>query len=147
MSLPRLLPLSKAAQALGIPEEDLRTQIEAGKILAGVLPDGEIVVSMSNGSNSTRHIPKEELPAYKKHAHLQEVEIGIGEAAREYNLNQPTISKWVKAGYIRVIGHEGQKVLIDKADVAYCAEIYHGRGGRGKWLFNTDGTPYIPKSD
>ena len=146
MSLPKLLPLSKAAQALGISEEDLRTQIEAGKIQAGVLPDGEIVVSMSNGNNSAKHIPKEELPAYKKHAHLQEVEIGVNEAGRKYDLVARTISGWVKAGYIRKLRQEGQKVLLDEADVAYCAEIYHARRGQGKWLFNPDGTPYQTKS-
>ncbi len=144
MSLPELLPLAKAAEKFGVSEFELRAQIEAGTILAGILPNGEIVVSMSNGNKSPieSSVPKEQLPEYEKHSHLRGVGIGISDAARMYALNRTTVIKWVQAGYIRNLGQDGQKVLIDQADVAYCAEIYHQRGGVGKWLFNPDGTPY-----
>ncbi|MBI3361420.1 MAG: helix-turn-helix domain-containing protein [Chloroflexi bacterium] len=92
-------------------------------------------------------VPKERLPEYKRHARLKGMTIGINEAAKEYGIPQRTISRWVQRGYIRRIGREGLKVLIDKQDVAYCAEIYRQRGGTaGRWLFNPDGTPHTPKA-
>ena len=85
---------------------------------------------------------KEDLPEYKKHAHLKGVGIGISEATRKYDLVLSSVQRWVQAGYIARLGTEKNKVLIDEADVAYCAEIYRQRQGQGKWLFNPDGTPY-----
>jgi hypothetical protein len=52
----------------------------------------------------------------------------------------------VKAGYIKQLGSNGNKVLVDEADVAYCSEIYKKRGRQGRVLFNEDGTPYKPKT-
>ncbi len=143
-TLERFLTLSEASNRTKVAEAQLRAMIQAGRIKGAILPNGEIGVSET--TLPTPPTKKEQLPEYKKHAHLQGVEIGIGEAAREYDLNLSTVSRWVKAGYIRVLRQEGQKVLIDQADVAYCSEIYHRNGGHGKWLFNKDGTPYAPKS-
>ena len=48
MSLPQLIPLPEAARKLGLSVPELRQRVEAGTIAAGVLPDGEIVVSKEN---------------------------------------------------------------------------------------------------
>lgn len=85
-------------------------------------------------------------PEYKKHAHLAGCEISISESSRKYKVPPPTISRWVKKGLINRIRKAGARVLIDEADVAYCAEVQTSRRGQGKWLFNKDRTPYTPTS-
>lgn len=144
MSLLKLLPLAVAAEKIGVSEDELRTQIEVGTIQAGILPNGEIVVS--ENTLPTPPTPKEQLPEYKKHKHLKGVSIWISEAGRKYDVSTQTISQWASAGYIKKLGMDGNRVLVDEADMAYCAEIYHQRKGQGKWLFNRDGTPYRPRT-
>jgi hypothetical protein len=90
-------------------------------------------------------MPKSDLPEYQRVAHLAGVSIHVREAARKYNIPFQTISRWVQRGLIKRLGMHGQKVMIDEADIAYCAQVYHAKHGQGKWLFNPDGTPYIPK--
>ncbi len=68
-------------------------------------------------------------------------------AEEKYGVPSPTISSWVKKGYITLLGNEGNKKFLDEQDVAYCAKVYHARRGQGKWLFNADGTPYVPRSE
>ena len=151
VTLPTFLPLSEAARKYGMEETRLRTLIEKGKIRAGVVA-GEMVVSEEEVQKRAEQeqgsgIKKEDLPEYQKHVHLQGVGIGIAEAARKYNLAFSTVQNWVKVGYVKKIKQEGQKILIDEADVAYCNEVYRSRGGtRGRWLFKPDGTPYKPKT-
>ena len=142
MTLPTYIPLKDAAKKYGLSMRELRKLAESGKIAAATLPDGDVIL---NEIELKSPLKKEELPEYKKHAHLRGIPIWISQAARKYGVPQPTISKWTKKGYIKIIGHDGQKVLIDSADMAYCAEIYRTKQGRGKWLFNPDGTPYISK--
>jgi len=146
LTLPTFIPLSQAAEQTGLSVERLTRLVQAGRIAAVQLPSGEIVVSRrdANKAKPTPPTPKEELPEYKKHRHLRGHELGIAEAGRKYGIPQSTINRWVQQGYITRLGQTGQKILIDEADVAYCAEIYRKRGGQGRWLFNPDGTPYTP---
>jgi len=141
-----LIPLQEAARKFGFTEASLRNLINKGTIRAGKLPSGDIVVSEQDTKAQTP-TPKEELPEYKKHAHLKGQAIWLGEAERKYEIPHKTISRWASSGIIRRLGMEGNKVMLDEADVAYCAEIHRQRGGQGKWLFNPDGTPYRPKTD
>ena len=63
--------------------------------------------------------------------------LGIGEAAREYKLSQVTISRWVQQGRLQVKGEEGQKKLVDEADVAYLAALGRAKKMRpGKKVFS-----------
>ena len=105
------------------------------------MPDGEMVVT-----EESLPLKKEDLPEYKKYLHLKGVGIGIAEAARKYSLNVSSVHRWAQSDYIARLGMDKNKVLLDEADVAYCSEIYHQRRGKGKWLFNPDGTPYKPKA-
>lgn len=138
--LERFLTLSEASTRLKVDEAQLRTMIQAGRIKGAILPTGEIGVSES--AIPTPPTPKEQLPEYKKHKHLKGVSIWLSEAARKYDIPQPTISRWVSSGYIKTLGMNGNRILADEADVAYCVEVYRQRRGQGKWLFNPDGTPY-----
>jgi predicted site-specific integrase-resolvase len=146
MTIEHMLPLRDAAARLRLPELKLRALIEKGKIKALALPDGELYVS-EQAVTTMASVPKEELPEYKKHAHLKGQAISINEAARKYEINPPTLWKWVQAGHIATLSNDGYRLFIDEADVAYCAEVYHQKGGgRGRRLFGRDGTPYKPKT-
>jgi len=89
---------------------------------------------------------KEDRPEWQKVKHLQGVGIHLSEAARKYSIALSTISRWVKRGLISVLGYDGNKTILDEADVAYLNEIYKSRGGRGRRVFGDDGLPYIPKT-
>jgi len=139
-SLPAFLPLAEAARKYGLNAARLKTMVENGTIRA-VIIKGEIAVD-----ENSLPIRKEDLPEYKKHAHLKGTTIWISEAARKYELLSPSILKWIKTGVIQKIGADGNKVLVDEADVAYCAEVYRKIGRQGRRMFNSDGTPYKPKT-
>lgn len=91
---------------------------------------------------------KDQLPEYQQFAWLAGRKLGIAEAARKYSIPHPTISRWVRRGLIAVLDRDGQKVLINEQDIAYCAYIYHNNGGgvQGRRLFSSNGTPYEPKT-
>ena len=142
MTLPRFISLSEAAERLRTTERDVRTLIQSGKLDGGILPDGETMVV--NEDNLPQR--KEDLPEYRKHTHLKGIGIWASEAERKYNIPNQTFVRWANNGIISTLGWDGNKRLLDEADVAYCAEIYRRQGGQGKRLFNSDGTPYTPKS-
>ena len=140
MTLPIYIPLKDAARKYGLSMRELRKLAESDKIAAATLPDGDVIV---NEIELKSPLKKEDLPEYKMHAHLKGEEIGMNEAARKYKIGTVTIYGWVKKGIISIIRREGQKVLINEADVAYCAEVYHSRGGsQGKRIFDRNGLPY-----
>jgi hypothetical protein len=142
MAFTHFISLPEAARRLRKDEDDVRLMVVSGKIDGGVLPDGETMVV----SEDSLPLRKEELPEYKKYAHLKGVGISTAEAARKYQISNSNFSRWANAGYIATIGWDGNKRLLDEQDVAYCVHIYRQRKGQGKWIFNPDGTPYEPKS-
>ncbi|MBT3392105.1 MAG: hypothetical protein HN413_17035 [Chloroflexi bacterium] len=143
MALPTYIPISDAARKYGYKVAELREMAESGKIEAVRLPDGDVIVSEAIKPN----VRKEDLPEYKMHKNLAGVRISISEASRVHNIPTSTLTRWMQRGYIRRIGKEGRKTILDAQDVAYCAEIYRKHGGQGKWLFTPSGTPYQPKSE
>ena len=88
---------------------------------------------------------KEETPEYQQYKHLAGKPIHISEAARQYEIPQQTVSRWVQQGIISIIGKEMNRILIDRADMAYCAYIKKNNPGQGRRLFNKNGTPYVNK--
>lgn len=89
----------------------------------------------------------EETEEYQKVAHLRGQRIGVTAASRKYKVSQPNLSRWKERGYIPVIAKEGkQKLLLDESYVAYCVAVYKKLRGKGKTIFNNNGTPFIPKS-
>ncbi len=89
---------------------------------------------------------KEDLPEFKKYLPLRGKGIGIAEAVEKYGLNASTIHRWYKHGIIAKIKRinllSGKKILLDEADIAYCAEINKKFGGQGKRVFRRNGIPY-----
>lgn len=144
MALQRYLTLNQATSILNTSLSNLNRLIQSGTIRAIEIA-GETFVSETSLLTNRR---KEDLPEYQKFAHLAGQEIWISEAERKYDVPNPTIHRWIKKGYITIIGKDKNRVVVDEQDVAYCTEIYKNRvAGRGKWLFNPDGTPYIPKTE
>jgi hypothetical protein len=143
-AIPVYIPLEDAAKKYGYGLAELKRLAQSGKISAAVLPDGDMVVSEYSVKIKVRK--KEDLPEYKEHKDLAGIPIWLSEAERKYNISTPTLSRWVKADYIAKIGLDGNRILMDEQDVAYCAGVYEKRGGQGKRVFAKDGTPYIPKT-
>ena len=144
MTLPIYIPVTEAAEKYGYDLDELKKMARSGKINAAVLPDGDMVVS--DASIKAKTLKKEDLPEYKKFADLADEVTWGSKAERDYEIPTPTISRWVKSGYIKKRGVQGRKVLLSAQDVAYCAEIYKTRGGQGKRIFAENGTPYVPKT-
>jgi predicted site-specific integrase-resolvase len=143
LTLPTYLPLAEAAQKYGMSVRHLKTLINDGTIKAAMVMNNLVVDEDEVAKTIQR---KEDLPEYKKHAHLKGTPIWISEASRKYSVPNPTITVWAQRGLIKFLGYEKNRKLLDEADVAYCAEIYHQRRGQGKWLFDKDGLPYKPKT-
>ena len=147
-ALPTYIPLPEAARKYGYDLTELREMAESGKIEAVQLPDGDVIVSEDSVQEK---VHKKDLPEYQeaiKKVGVDSSAIGIAEAARKYNLPFSSLRRWAQRGIIARVGQDGQKVLLNEVDVAYCAIIYERRGGgvRGRRLFNTDGTPYRAKT-
>ncbi|MEW6287658.1 MAG: helix-turn-helix domain-containing protein [Chloroflexota bacterium] len=144
-ALPTFLPLPEAARKYGLSQARLRSLVESGKIKAAMI--GKNIVVSEDEVKDQAVIRKEDLPEYKKHAYLKGVPIWISEAERKYGIPNPTIWRWMKSGIIARLGMDGNKTLIDEADVAYCAEIYRSRNTKqGRRLFDNNGLPYKPKT-
>ncbi len=141
IATPSYIPLSEAARRMRVSLKDARTMLKSGKIEGGKLPNGEMIVVVAS-----LPMKKEDLPEYKKFAHLASSGIGIAEAARKYAMAFSTIQRWVQVGYISQMSRSGQKILLNEQDVAYCVSIYRKVGTQGRRLFNSDGTPYKPKT-
>jgi len=142
LKMDTVISISEASTKFQISNEQLHTGILSGKIPA-VIYNGVTLVSERYLMTD---LPRNERPEYLKYAHLRGIGIGMREAGRKYGVNNVTLFGWVKNGLVAVLGKQGkQKVLIDEADVAYCAEIHSQNAGQGKRVFNPDGTPYQKK--
>lgn len=116
------LPLSEAARKIRMPEINLYQLVQVGKIKS-VMLHNEILL---NESDVMAQQPRENF------AHLAGHPIGIGEAGRKYGIAQQTISRWKDKGLIKVIGQEGQKIFIDEQDIAFMADWYKQKPGKGR---------------
>jgi hypothetical protein len=146
VALPAYLPLPEAARKYGLDETRIKSLIESGKIKAAMIGE-TIVVSESDAQGAGKPLRKEDLPEYKAVEHLAGIPIWVSEAAREHNIPHQTILRWLKIGIIKRVGENGNKILIDAADIAYCAKIYHDRDTRqGRRLFDKYGLPYKKKT-
>jgi hypothetical protein len=101
-------------------------------------------------SSSSRFPEREKLPEFQQFKHLKRQPIGIREAARkygpDYGVYNELLIRWRNAGWIEQLGRHGKRVLLDEQQVAYCSLIYSRSSGRGKRVFNPDGTPFTPKA-
>ena len=77
--------------------------------------------------------------------------ISLSDAGRKYGTSYKNFGNWAKLGYIKIISNDGYRTLIDEAEAAYCAKIYHEKyrehGGnmKGVIIFDEHGNPYQMK--
>jgi len=150
MDLGSLIPLPTAAKRLGVSETDLRAMIEKGTISLGISPEGEIVITQNNQhmdvNNVLRSIHRDDF------VHLHDKRISVTEAAEKYNVIRRLIIEWTHKNYIEVLKPtkgRGSRMLINEADVAYCAKIHKTRKkagiASGAPLLDDKGAPYLLK--
>lgn len=99
---------------------------------------------MSTMTKPITNVCYTDLQEYKKHARWKGTKITLRDASRMYHVPVGTISRWTNRGLITVIERTDREVYLDRADIAYCAEIRAERQGAGHTLFNPDRTPYVP---
>jgi hypothetical protein len=151
LHLDRFLPLPEAARKLGLTETRLRAMIEKGKIRAGILPTGEIVVS-ENGSPENLN---DQLAAIQRQEfeHLRGKRISVTESEERYGITGELLNSWIRKSYVLVIERgkrgRGSRMYLDEADVAYCARIHTLRQQAGVYagvpLLDENGLPYLLK--
>lgn len=129
----------QAARQLGLDSASIFKLADEGKLRAAVMTDGTIGISQHSVNEL---LPKEAQPEYRENEELRGTPISINAAGRKYKLNTSTITRWMQRGLIRKLGKDGRKTLLDEADVAYCARVYHLNSGQGKWVFDEAGRPY-----
>jgi len=139
----KYIALARALEMYGLLRADLMQAIERG-IIRAVDGPGGLAVSQADVEGVVGDW--KQFPQPEEFEYLRGREIWISEAARKYGVSQPTISKWVGRGYIRRLGREMNRVLLDEADVAYRVAVYRAQDGRpGRRIFDAAGNPYIPK--
>lgn len=120
MSIPTFVSISEAASRTGATPAQIQHLADAGKIRAARVSSG-ILVAMED---LKRVVDREDF------SHLDGVAIHISEAARKYKLQQGSISGWRRAGHIRTIGRDKNRILIDEGDVAYIRAVIDAVGLR-----------------
>jgi predicted site-specific integrase-resolvase len=139
------IPLEQAVRKYGVSKNVLRQKAESGKLEVIETVNGDLLVA-DNNIDPSLNIKR------KDFEHLRGRKISMSEASRMYNVPQVNFSRWTKSGFITILGHgKKRSVLLDEADVAYCAAVYKAKhefyGGRlsGVSVFDKDGNPYQVK--
>jgi len=137
------IPISEAIRKYGVSKKFLLERIKSGKISSAKLPDGEYLVA-ENDIDPSLSIKREDFE------HLRGQKISMSDASRKYGIPTHNLSRWAKTGLINIL-ERGWKVLVDEADVAYCAAVYDAKyqlyQGKmmGVSIFDKDGSPYQVK--
>jgi hypothetical protein len=123
--------LQDAAEKYNIEPERLQELVDQGEVRSGMLGDELIVLE-----DDVRTYVAERDVTREQFKHLEGVEIGINQAAIKYRFTGVTIADWVKRGKIRLIRQQGNRKLINEADVAYARALADIKGLRsGRPLF------------
>ncbi len=123
--------LQDAAEKYNVEPERLQELVDQGEVRSGMLGDELIVLE-----DDVRTYVAERDVTREQFKHLEGVEIGVNQAAVKYRFTGVTISDWVKRGKIRLIRQQGNRKLINEADVAYARALADIKGMRsGRPLF------------
>lgn len=141
LDLPNYVSISEAAKHHCLSREALAHLVETGKV-RGIKINGNIAVVEEDlqGVSALVTTKRDELWAQAKH--LDGKGIGVNEAASRYNLSTGSLTRWMKAGYIRILhrgspkGGRGRKTYLNEADVAYAKLVSEERESRpGRQVF------------
>lgn len=118
-----------------LSEAKLNELIEAGIDSVLVVDGGQEIEAFYDDDLAAHTADRDIKP--QNFDHLRGNLLGFGEAARAYQLNHVTISRWVQQGQLAVKGRDGQKKLVDEAEVAYLATLGRAKNMRpGKKVFS-----------
>lgn len=137
---PTYIPVSAAVEKYGVSKKVLLKRIKSGKLVAAQLPDGEYLVA-EHDIDPSLSIKREDFE------HLRGQGISASESSRKYDISTANFSRWAKLGYIQIL-ERGWKLILDEADVAYCAAVYKAKyefyDGQlsGVNIFDKEGRPY-----
>lgn len=134
------ISLSDAVKKYGASKKLLLKRIQSGKLTAVQLPDGEYLVA-EHDVDPSLSIKREDFE------HLRGQGISVTDAGKRYNIRAGNFSNWTKLGHIQIL-ERGWKLILDEADVAYCAAVYNAKYEfydgqlRGVNIFDEKGRPY-----
>ena len=128
LNVPTYIPVSEAAQKYGLSEQALTQLIQTGKIEAVRLPSGEVLVPADNDPQRIK--TKDQIIA-ETFGELKKQPITISEASKKYGVPGTTIRAWIPFEYVHIINPEAYPMMLDEAEIAYCAQIYHERKAAG----------------
>lgn len=142
-----VIPLPDAAERLSMTAEVLTRLVQSDRIRVRTVKtsDGQIMLDEGDVERMSKAKALRD-QIWGKVAKFDGEVIGTDEAKALFGITPPTLYRCIKMGYIRAgrgsKGGRGKKRELNKADVAYVAELVkRGRGGRGHRLFNPDTIP------
>jgi len=142
-----VIPLPEAAVRLSIPAEVLTRLVQSDRIRVRTVKtgDGQTMLYTEDVERMAKAKALRDR-IWEKVARFDGETIGIREARDIYRVPDQTIYRCIKMGYIRAKetggAGRGKKRLLNRADVAYVAELSkHCGGGRGHRLFGPDTIP------
>jgi len=128
------LTLAEAARKYGVSRDALTRLVRDGIIRAVHNEEGDRVITVSTVAAAADVIRDEIKP--EQYEHLRGKKIRLTEAAREYEVDQPNLSNWVRYGYIRVLDQGFQWLELDAADVFKRAKELTGSSIKAGWVLN-----------
>lgn len=116
-TLPTYIALPDAAQRYHISEEALTHAVEAGTIRAVQAFEGGVWVALEDVGLLALSVELD--------PELRGKPIRAAEAVEKYAVSDVNLSRWVEAGYLRVIERGPKLLVLDEADVKRAAAIFH----------------------
>lgn len=141
-----VIALPDAAKRLGIAESLLTRIIQDDTIRLMIKTrDGQIMLDTGEIERMAKAMALRDR-IWKRVAKFEDETVGTDEAKLEFGITPPTLYRCIKEKYIRAseqtAGGRGIKRRLNKADVAYIAELMkHRKKGRGHRLFTPDTLP------
>lgn len=122
------------AQAIALhPDLDadlLRKLVKDGVIASKTPPDStDVLVDRYEFEEVARKLDRGQW------RHLEGTGISINAAARKYGLRSPSLWKWARDGYIRILRNDGYRTWLDEADVGFARALSDLAGKPGRALF------------
>jgi len=129
------LTKSQALKTYKITATELDKLIDQGRVDVVLVQNGDEQIALYDDDLAAYVAERDITP--DKFNHLRGKLLGITEAGLKYGIAPAVVSGWIKRGLIDVRQIEGQKKLIDEAEIAYIVELGRAKKMRpGKKVFD-----------
>lgn len=141
-----VIPLLEAARRLDMPAEMLTSLVQSDKMRMKVIRtgDGQIMLDERDIEQMAKAKALRDR-IWERVAKFEGETVSTQEAREIFNISDRTLYRCIENGYIRAgqgsKGGRGKKRELNKADVAYVAELVKRGRGRGHRIFNPDTIP------